>query len=261
VSPKSRSCAYPALDLREAVNLLRQLVEDLDFQEGDRDSIARMLGHSGGLSGAAGRKVAALVHFGLLERRESKYCTTALALHICNSISEESLRSALRRAFLAPSLFRDLIDAYLPAGSVPRYLAQDLRDHGVTEAAKHDVARIFMASAEYAGVLAADGVFLDEKPEVTKPVVATALKVPALVEVAPAMAVQPTSLVLDPEVQTLRFFVTDRKVVEMRFPAGLNEDDIVLVKKQIEFLELQVRLFRPAATLPFRRPGTASESA
>jgi len=118
-----------------------------------------------------------------------------------------------------------------------------------------------MASAEYAGVLAADGVFLDEKPEVTKPVVATALKVPALVEVAPAMAVQPTSLVLDPEVQTLRFFVTDRKVVEMRFPAGLNEDDIVLVKKQIEFLELQVRLFRPAATLPFRRPGTASESA
>src|SRR5262245_60795254 len=84
---KTRSRAYPALSLCEAVDVLRQLMGVFGFRDGDRDSIARKLGHSSGLSGVAGRKVAALVHFGLLERRESRYRVTALAQHICDSIS------------------------------------------------------------------------------------------------------------------------------------------------------------------------------
>jgi hypothetical protein len=246
----NRSRAYPALDLCGAIDVLRLLVEVFNFREGDRDSIARHLGHSNGASGVAARKIASLHHFGLLERRESKYRTTALARHICNSRSDESLLSALRRAFLTPPLFRELVDAYRPTGAVPRYLADALQEHGVTEAAKYEVAKIFMASGEYAGVLAADGVFLDEKGAAVRAVVEPVPAAPPIQLTAPAAAPQASA---SPDLQILRFFVTDRKLVELKFPAGLNEDDIALVKKQVEFLEMQVRLSRPAPALPFRR--------
>jgi hypothetical protein len=260
LSAKTRSRAYPALDLREAIDVLRQLVEVHDFREGDRDLIARALGHASGLSGIAGRKVASLVHFGLMERRESLYRLTALSHYICNSVSEESLRSALRRAFLTPTLFRELVDEYRPTGAIPRYFAQALRNYGVTETAKHEVARIFMVSGEYAGILAADGAFLDEKSGAPKPTVADRVE-PAEIPQA-AVAHTPTLLPTEPDnIQVFRFFLTDRKMVEMKFPAGLNEDDITLIKKQIEFLELQIQISRPAAPIPFRRPSRAGESA
>ena len=239
--------------------MLRQLVKSYGFAEKDRDSIAQALGHASGLSGVAGRKVAALVHFGLLERSGSQYRPTELSRHIFKSISSE----ALQRAFLTPPLFQELVDRYRPEGTVPRYFAQALPEHGVTEAAKHEVARIFMASGEYAGILAADGVFLDERSEAPEPVPAVApaqMAFPA-VEILPTAALQPPVTTPDSNSQTLRFFLTDRKVAEMKFPAGLNEDDLQLIRKQIEFLELQVRLSRPAATLPFRHPGKTGESA
>lgn len=262
MTSKNRSRAYPSLDLREAIDVLLRLVGIHDFREGDRDSIARVLGHASGLSGVAGRKVASLVHYGLMERREALYRLTALSRHICNAVSEESLRSATRRAFLTPPLFRELVETYRPTGSIPRYFAETLPNLGVTEAAKHEVARIFMASGEYAGILAADGVFLDEKSGA--PLVSEATPkqeaTPAQ-EVPPALLMQAQPMAPDPSIQTFQFLLTDRKRAELKLPAGLNEDDIALLKKQIEFLELQVRLSRPAATLPFRRPGKAGESA
>lgn len=259
MTAKNRSRAYPSLDLREAIDVVRLLVEVHAFREGDRESIARVLGHASGLSGVAGRKVASLVHYGLLERRESQYRLTALSRHICNSVAEESLRSALRRAFLNPPLFRDLVDAYRPKGAIPRYFAEALPDLGITEAAKHEVARIFMASGEYAGILAADGVFLDDNgAPLSAPEAPPKQETPSA---PPVVLMQAPAATPDPNVQTLRFFLTDRKVAEMKFPAGLNEDDLHLIRAQVDFLELQVRLSRPAATLPFRRPGKAGESA
>ena len=262
MSVKNRSRAYPSLDLHEAIDVLRLLVEVHDFREGDRDCIARLLGHASGLSGVAGRKVAALVHFGLLERRESRYRLTALSRHICDSVAEESFRSALRRAFLIPPLFRELVDSYRPTGAIPRYFAEALPDHGVTEAARHEVARIFMASGEYAGILAADGVFLDEKSGAPLPSPKATPKqeaVPAQ-EAPPVNNMQAVVTAPDPNIQTLRFFLTDRKMAEIKLPAGLNEDDLHLIRAQVDFLELQVRLSRPATPLPFRRPGKAIES-
>jgi hypothetical protein len=243
--------------LREAVAVLRKLLKDKAFEEKDRDSIAQAMGHSSGSSGVAGRKIAALVHFGLLERCDSRYRLTELAHLICKSGSREGLQ----RAFLIPSLFQELVDRYRLEGAIPRYFAQVLPEHGVTEAVKHEVARIFMASGEYAGILAADGVFLDETPEVPEPVSAVVPEQAALPSAEILPAAQPPAATPDSNPQTLRFLLTDRKVAEMKFPAGLNEDDLQLIRKQIEFLELQVRLSRPAATLPFRRPGKAGESA
>ncbi len=108
----------------------------------------------------------------------------------------------------------------------------------MTEAAKHEVARIFMASGEYAGILAADGVFLEERSESSIQEPEETLKqeeVPIASVILPVPVSQAPPP--DPNGQILRFFLTDRKVAEMKFPAGLNEDDLDLIRKQIEFLE------------------------
>lgn len=162
-------------------------------------------------------------------------------------------------------LFQEIVDRYRPEGAVPRYFAQVLPGFGVTEAAKHEVARIFMASAEYAGVLAADGVFLDENSDSVKPAAQPPVQedTQGEREVVPfspeaSQASPPSS---ESDLQVFRFFLTDRKPAELKLPAGLNEADIAMLKKHIEFLEFQVQISRPAAPLPFRRPGKTGESA
>lgn len=219
--------------------------------------MAKTLGHMNGASGIAGRKIAALVHFGLLEQVNSGYKPTALTRRICETGSLEGLQ----RAFLKPPLFQELVDRYRPDGAIPRYFADALPEHGVTEAAKREVARIFMVSGEYAGIFAADGVFLDERSLPNAP--EEILKQEAIPSpvILPAPVSQASNTASDSTGQLIRIFLTDRKVAEMKFPAGLNEDDLHLIRAQVDFLELQVRLSRPAATLPFRRPGKAGESA
>ena len=45
--------------------------------------------------------------------------------------------------------------------------------------------------------------------------------------------------------QVLKFVITDQKEVEVRLPARLNEQDILLLRAQIDYLELQVQMNRP----------------
>jgi hypothetical protein len=118
-----------------------------------------------------------------------------------------------------------------------------------------------MASGEYAGVLAADGVFLDESGLPLPTPEAPPKQAAPPVELPPVGIMQAPVAAPDPNIQIFRFFLTDRKMAEMKLPAGLNENDLHLIRAQVDFLELQVRLSRPAATLPFRRPGKTGESA
>lgn len=250
----SRSRAYPSIDLQEAMTVLLRLIEELGFEENDRDSIARLLGYANGSSGIGARKIAALVHFGLLQRHGNRYKPTELARSLWEACRpqteetrriqvEEELRALLRRAFLNPPLFREILDAYRHEGSLPRHLAHALREHGITESAKHEVARILMDSAEYSGVVASDGVFQNAK-----------IPLGSMIRSASPAPPEPAQAVAPPETdgQLFRFFVTDRKPVEIKLPAGLNEDDLLIIKDYWEFVEKQVRRSRPAAPLPWR---------
>jgi hypothetical protein len=118
-------------------------------------------------------------------------------------------------------------------------------DHGIQDNVRDEVAHIFMASAEYAGILDGDGVFRHEYFEETEGR-CLSLPVPAH---GGAPAEREVPQVPEPEdkktSQNLQFFLTEQKQAELRVPARLNEQDILLLKAQIDFLELQVRLSRP----------------
>ena len=245
---KLRSRAYPAVPLKEAIEILERQTRVLGWGGRDRDSIAKALGYAGGNSGIAARKAAALVQFGLLDLREGLYLPTELAKRI---LGRDSSAAALQEACFSPLLFREILHLYKPMGRVPLQLARVLSsDHGIQDQARDEVAHIFMASTVYAGILYDDGTFREEQGE-------------ARASSAPSVRTSPASMVAGPwsndqrlretpaprespdGYQILQFFVTDQKEVELRLPARLNEQDILLLRAQIEFLELQVRLNRP----------------
>lgn len=250
---KLRSRAYPAIPLSEAIGLLRRLKLELGWGQRDRDTIAQALGYAGGHSGIAARKTAALSHFGLMDVRDGLYSPTGLAEDVLDEMNEARYRTALREACLSPTLFREIIRRYEPLGRVPRQLALTLSlDHGIQEQARDEVAHIFMESARFAGILESDGTFRHAYFEATQRPGPLHLETPARpvpAETVGAPPAQPAAAGLsapeDRPGQVLSFLVTDKKQVEIHLPPHLNEQDILLLRAQIDFLELQVKLNRP----------------
>jgi hypothetical protein len=244
---KLRSRAYPVIPLEEALELLKQQTEVLGWGYHDRNAIAQALGYVGGNSGIAARKIAALVHFGLLGLRSSLYSPTSLAHRILEVTEGNRPRAALQAACLNPSIFREIIQRYELVGRIPRQLAAALTmDHGIQDNAREEAARVFMASAVFAGILEGNGAFREEYFETAnRPRPIAFVKIPS----SPASNL----LALEQEgpreapswSQEFKFLVTDNKEVEIRLPAPLNEQDILILRAQIDVLELQVKLNRP----------------
>jgi hypothetical protein len=159
--PGVRSKAYPAIDLGTAVRRAEQLQKNLGNNGWyTRQVVATGMGYKS-LSGVATRAIAALVHFGLLERRKDTYKLSDLATHITLPISEEDKQEALLAALREPELYRELLNTFgdgpLP-GALPNVLAHS---YGINPNASQHAANAFIASAEIAGVLR-DGVFKSE---------------------------------------------------------------------------------------------------
>lgn len=244
--PKLRSRAYPAVSLKESIDLLVRLQNDLGWGERNRDSIAQSLGYANGKSGIGARKIAALVHFGFLGLRNGTYFSTGLAKQILEERNEARYRSSLCEACLNPSLFQEIIYRYEPVGRVPRQLGAALSlDHGIQENVRDEVAQIFMASARFAGILDVEGVFCEAYFETTKrprPLSRYMPAPPAPSDLQGREAGEPQDA---EKPQKIRFYLTDRKPAELRLPWQLNEEDLVLLRRQIDYLELQLRLNRP----------------
>jgi hypothetical protein len=244
---KLRSRAYPVLPLGEALRLLDLQTKLLGWGRRDRDAIAKAFGYISGNSGIAARKIAALTHFGLLELRNGLYSPTHLAERVLEEMKGDGSKAARQEACLSPVLFREIIHRYEPVGRVPRRLSLTLSlDHGIQEQVADEVAQVFMESAVYAGILESDGVFREEYFVEAKRPRPLAHFVPAepVQHALPAQGNE-DSPEAPSSVQVLKFFVTDQKAVEIRLPARLNEQDILLLRTQIDFLELQVKVNRP----------------
>lgn len=150
-SLKERSVAYPSVTLGDAIDFTTKLREALGKGPYSRNEAAKALGHAK-LSGPAARKVAALVHYGLLVRSGNAYNQTQLAQDIIMPLSDEQKNEAVVKAVRSPRLFEKLIQKY-GGQALPTMLQNVLVREGVSESAANEVVRIFTESIKHAGLL------------------------------------------------------------------------------------------------------------
>jgi hypothetical protein len=157
---RERSANHPSLDLATAYKLLHRELQGLEAAELSRDGLAKKLGYTNGAGGAAARKIGALVHFGLMDRRPGHYGLSPLGLRLQSlNLDDPEFPSAIRAALQNPVLFRNILDRYRPPGFIPDDLSSQLAVFGIQEAARDQAARVFRSSALFARVIDSDGRF------------------------------------------------------------------------------------------------------
>ena len=148
---RERSTPYPVLTLEEAIASVRQLKDSFGKGPYAREAIAKAIGHNK-LTGPAARKVAALSHYGLLEKNGTAYTVSETTIDILNPVSEEQKKTTLIKSARAPRLFEKLFEQY-KGESLPSRLDSILMREGVSESAAKEVVGIFTSTFEYVGLL------------------------------------------------------------------------------------------------------------
>lgn len=152
-----RSRRYPSASVRDAIVLLEGIHKGLGLNGGSRDSLAQAMGHTT-LNGASARKIATLIQYGLLDRDGERYRVSGLGRKLLIPVHEKEKIEAVAEAVRTPALYRELGES-LDQQPIPVMLANVLaREHGVLSLASNDVAKNFLESVEFAGILGKDGV-------------------------------------------------------------------------------------------------------
>ncbi|XOU94731.1 MAG: hypothetical protein ACNFW9_01555 [Candidatus Kerfeldbacteria bacterium] len=149
---RERSTAYPAISLEDAITYSEKLILAYPRHDFDRESAVKAMGFNS-ISGASAPKVAALVHYGLLERgKGSTYKNTDLAERICNYEEEQEKNEAIREAVMRPKLFNSLINDYTNR-AIPVTLNNVLiRQYKISSKVSDNAVQTFKDSVEFAGI-------------------------------------------------------------------------------------------------------------
>jgi len=234
---KERSRAYPAIDLATAYGLLRQPLMGVGTEELERKEVACRLGYATGDGGIAARKIAALAHYGLLERLPlGRYRLSRRGLFVQNLRPENPrLQSALQEILGQPVLFRQLLERYWGADRIPADLPRVLTtEYGITAKASVEAATVFLRSARFAGLLSPEGALASVEGDSGEEGLAAAQprEVPQL-----GMDTAATDLpVLSNDRLELR--LTHRKSAWLEIPPSMTARDLEIL---IERLDLEVR--------------------
>lgn len=198
---RGRSPSYPSIDLEQAVDRARQLLERENRHLVPVDTALEAWGYSKG-SGAGTVVLAALKKFGLLEDQGSgpdrRVRLTDVAYDILIDERDESpeRRALLRQAALRPRIHADLWNRYgshLPSDSTLRY---ELRKMDFTDEATRKLISEWRRTFEFAG--------LDSAEPQLAPEVADGTRTDELMGASDAVS-QPeeqTATMLKPQTQT-----------------------------------------------------------
>lgn len=152
-----RSRRYPGHALREVLQMLEEVKRGVGMNGGQRETVAQALGHAS-LNGASTRKIASLVHFGLVERDGDRYRISKLGQRYLMPIDPHERTAAVAEAAKKPALFNEIGSAF-DGQPLPTMLANVLaREYGITAQASSEVAGLFMEAAVFAGLLDAGGI-------------------------------------------------------------------------------------------------------
>lgn len=166
---QQRSVAYPGFNLESSIESVKTLRLKLGDGPYSREQAAIELGYKG-VNGVSATKIAACVHFGLLDRTNNTYSLSELAKSIIASTSENEKLSSIVEAIKTPVLFSKIINAY-DNQSLPLSLNNILdRQYGIISKKSKTVAKLFKESAEFAGILhngviSSTGRFIDTDTE------------------------------------------------------------------------------------------------
>ena len=162
---KNRSVAYPVISLENAISSMEAIKSNLGKDKYNRKLMVEALGHNKN-SGHGARKVAALVHYGLVKREGNVYSYDNITERILLPKSQEEKEQALIEAVNNPKLFKSLIERYNEQ-SLPDLFSSILsRDYHINENVKEKATDIFIKSIEYAG-LYKNGVVANKKNDVS----------------------------------------------------------------------------------------------
>ena len=245
-----RSAAYPAIPLNEAIDFAATIARSLGFNQSfKREDVAQAVGRS---EGGVIRDIAACVHFGLFERRQSEgYATSPLLKEILNPISNKERGISLVRALRSPKLY-DAIITKFDGGVLPTELKIHLvRFHSIADKVSVAAAETFFTSAKFAGVLNDSNLL-----SVEKTIQSLSNGNFQFAEVLPdnpdGQSQQNSRTIQLPEGpkdqnrlpasendETVKIRLTDKKYAYLVYPSNsLNAKDIEIIRKQIELIEL-----------------------
>lgn len=155
---KERSRAYPVMSLEEALNRINSISENLGINgQYNRESLAVGMGYSS-LNGASARAVAALAHYGFLDREKDQYSLSTLAKKYLLPLNDDDKTLAIREAALTPSLFTEIYNA-LKGQVIPKqFINRLIQEFNIKQKVATDVGRIFKNTMEFAGILQSNGI-------------------------------------------------------------------------------------------------------
>lgn len=248
---RERSKAYPGANLETCAGYVAAIKKSLGKGVHDRDSLAKAMGFDKA-TGAVNPKIAALVHFGWLDRAEGGYQLSVNAQKITDFINEAEKKQELRLAFCRPTLYQEILAKFESEKQIPTQLATHLhRFHGITDSASSSAAEIFVESGRFAGWLDAENKILSEdgssnpppatQEEVADDKISSGAAVQAKQQ--PDKAAAPlATLPHNASSQRFEFSISGGRTAVILVPAELNSKDIKIIRKQIELLELQAGL-------------------
>lgn len=244
-----RSRAYPSYNLEECINSAKHIKDSLGKGKHTLEAIAEAMGYSPKNSGVS-RRISSLVQFGLLEKhtKENSYSLIPGQIDkITHPKNNEEVITTVRELFYTPLLYAEIMGKYENDGQIPKILPNILyREHGITQSASQDAAKTFLESGIYAKVF-------DENNKIITDLSTTAIEDNSYRETekedrhtnitSPDIpSTKNTQFVsnLSGQNQTFSFALTGGKFAQLVVPTNLTTKDILIIRKQIELLELQV---------------------
>lgn len=156
-SPAVRSPAYPTISLADAVTAVTKIESQYRTAPVDREVAAKVLGYSG-LTGASNSALAALAHYGLVERAGKGHMrVTPRARAILHAQGPSEREDNLRAAALEPDLFRELQERFPNMVPPEDGVVTHLNRQGFNQNAVRPAAKAYLSTLAYLEEAGASG--------------------------------------------------------------------------------------------------------
>jgi hypothetical protein len=172
---KERSRAYPVMPLSEALVRIKSINENLGSRgQCNRETIATGMGYTG-LNGASARSVAALTHYGFLDRNKDQYSLSGIAKKYLMPLEDSDQAIAMSTAALSPVLFSEIYESFKGQVIPKQFVNRLIQEFGIQQKVAPEVERIFKETMVTAGILQSNNILNSTTTSDTKHIVPSLL--------------------------------------------------------------------------------------